>query len=136
MRFRALAEVDLPAYDALTKVRRTVEPLLNSSLSQSSLAELDILLRYVPIVMPVSAKDGYPERSAADYAKKIYDCSPQLNFEVFVSGTFGDQLQEYINGIAVAGPHLSQLGVSAEHISEFENILKEVTSDILSEHGT
>jgi len=106
---------------------------LNVAFAASSLATLDAKLRYVPIVMPKGMRERYPERSKLRKKQRIYDCSPQLNYEVFVEGSFEDQLKEYLRGIALSTPHLKGLGATPEQIADFEKIMKEAVERILVE---
>lgn len=133
MEFRASAEVFKAAFPALDKARRAVLPFLNASFALSSLAYLDCILRYTPIVMPDNMRARYPERSKLRKKEKLYDCSPQLNYEVFVEGEFRDQLKEYLRGIALSAPHLSKFGASSEQINEFSEILDSAIDRILLE---
>jgi hypothetical protein len=52
---------------------------------------------------------------------------------VFVSGSFEDQLKEYIRGIALSAPHLKGLGATPEQIAEFQRILDTAVERILVE---
>jgi hypothetical protein len=131
--FWASAEVFDAAFPAADKARRCVEPFLNTELSRSSLANLDARLRYIPIVMPKGMRERYPERSELLRKQRIYDCSPQLNYEVFVDGGVEDQLKEYIRGIALSAPHLEGLGATPEQIEDFKRILEEAVPRILVE---
>jgi hypothetical protein len=133
MNFWASAEVFQPAHAGLDRARRCIEPYLNAAFARSSLANIDAKLRYVPIVMPEEALGNYPERSKLRRKQKLYDCAPQLDYEVFVSGTFEAQLREYLRGIALSAPHLAGLGASKEQIAEFEAILAGAVERILTE---
>jgi hypothetical protein len=133
MRFRASAEVFKAAFPALDKARRTVDPFLNAAFTASSLASLDCLLRYTPIVMPEGMRERYPERSKLDKKRRVYDCSPQLNYEVFVNGSLREQLDEYLRGVALSAPYLIDLGASLEQMEEFRQILSNAVDRILVE---
>lgn len=124
MRFWASAEVYQPALQALTAVRRCVEKLINEEISKSDLLSLNGKIRYVPIVMPVEMHARYPERSKLRRKERIYDCAPQLDFNLFVGDDFEAQVREYVRGIAFSVPHISAFGASAEQIEKFEQILK------------
>jgi hypothetical protein len=124
-RFWASAEVFRLASPGLEKCRRSVEPYLRAEFAGSSLTTLFGDLRYIPIVMPAGMRERYPERSKLKRDQEIYDCSPQLNYDVFVSGSFEDQLKEYIRGIALSAPHLKGLGATPEQIEDFKRIMDE-----------
>jgi hypothetical protein len=133
MEFWASAEVYQPADAALDKVRRCVQPFLNAAFAESSLAKLECMLRYVPIVMPESWHARYPARSKLRKKERLYDCAPILDYEVFVSGTFEAQLREYLRGIGLSAPHLPALGASQEQVDEFNAILAGAVERILVE---
>jgi hypothetical protein len=131
--FWASAEVFQPADAGQEKCRRSVEPFLNAELAKSTLANLAARLRYIPIIMPKGMRERYPERSELLRKQRIYDCAPQLNYEIFVSGSFEDQLKEYIRGVALSAPHLKGLGATPEQIEDFKRILAEAVPRILVE---
>jgi hypothetical protein len=131
--FRTSSESYQPAGAGLDRTRRCVEAYLIREFARSSLSKLDAKLRYVPIVMPDNMRWRYPERSELHKKQRIYDCAPQLNYEVFVNGTFEDQLKEYLRGIALSAPHLKGLGATPEQIADFEKIMKEAVERILVE---
>ena len=133
MEFWASVEGFQAAYASLVKTRKSVEPYLNDALAGSSLASLAAKLRYVPIVMPEPMRQRYPARSKLRKKERIYDCAPQLNYEIFVTGTFEEQLREYLRGIAMSAPHLSGLGASEQQIKDFEAILAGAVERILVE---
>jgi hypothetical protein len=83
--------------------------------------------------MPKGMRERYPERSKLRKKQRIYDCAPQLNYEIFVSGSFEDQLKEYIRGVALSAPHLKGLGATPEQIEDFKRILAEAVPRILVE---
>lgn len=123
MEFWASSESHKHPGVALEEVRRKVEPFLNAAFAASSLATLECKLRYVPIVMPENMHVRYPERSKLHKKERIYDCAPILDYGMFVEGSFADQLQEYLRGIALSAPHLAALGATLQQIEEFKAIL-------------
>jgi hypothetical protein len=133
LKFWASAEVFRVAFPAMDSARRCVEPFLNAAFAASSLAKLDAKLRYVPIVMPEGMRERYPARSKLRKKERLFDCAPQLNYEVFVEGSFEDQLREYLRGIAPSSPYLVALGASPEQIAEFEAILANAVDRIVAE---
>jgi len=133
LEFWASSEAHRPAGLKSEKVRRNVEPFLNKAFAASSLATLKCKLRYVPIIMPAEARERYPARSKLRRKERIYDCAPQLDFQVFVDGTFEDQLREYLKGISESGPHLAELGASAQQIEDFNRIIETSVERILLE---
>jgi len=131
--FRASAEVYQPAFSAMDRTRRCVDPFLNAAFAGSSLATLECKLRYVPIVMPENMRARYPARSKLRRKERLYDCAPILNYDVFVGGTFEDQLQEYLRGIAFSAPHLVAFGASPQQVEDFRAILAGALARIMIE---
>jgi hypothetical protein len=131
--FWASAEIHQPAFLAMNRVRLIVEPFLNAAFASSSLATLEGKLRYVPIIMPEDIRERYPTRSKLLKKELVYDCAPQLDYDIFAEGTFEDQLEEYLKGIASSAPHLVGLGAAEQQIKDFETILAGAAERILAE---
>lgn len=83
--------------------------------------------------MPEGMRERYPARSKLRKKERIYDCAPQLNYDVFVNGNFEDQLREYIRGIAESAPHFAGLGATPEQIEDFKRIMDTAVERILAE---
>lgn len=130
MIFWASAEVFRPASSALSQVRRIVEPYLNDAFARTSLADLHVKLRYVPIVMPKDMHARYSERSRVRKKEKIYDCAPHLDCKTFVESDPDRCLREYLRGIALSAPHLAKLGATAQQIGDFDRVLAEAAVQI------
>jgi hypothetical protein len=124
-----------PAYEAAAKSSDLVERHLNTAIASSSLESFECRLRYIPIIMPDSLKGRYPARSKLRKKQRLYDCAPQLDYEVFVTGDFEDQLIEWCKGISETTPHLATLGATREQVEEFKRILEEAVPAILREHS-
>lgn len=133
MEFWASSEVYQPAGIASENVRRCVEPFLNRAFAETSLADFQAKLRYVPIIMPEDMRGRYPARSRLYKKQRICDCAPQLDYDVFVGGAFEAQLSEYLRGIALSGPHLTELGATPQQIKDFEVIMESAADRILVE---
>jgi hypothetical protein len=133
MRFWASAEVFKAASPAVTRMRCTVDPLLNEAFNKSTLSHIEAEICYVPIVMPEGMRERYPARSKLRKKQMIYDCAPQLNYDIFVSGTFEQQVREYMLGIESSAPHLAGLGASPQQIEEFKQLMSALTERIIKE---
>ena len=125
MEFWASAEVFRPAFAALVKCGRLLEDHLNKALPKSSLATLKGKFRYVPIVMPPEMAVNYPARSKLRKKEGdgVYDCSPQLDYETFVEGSFEQQMEEYTRGILMEAARIAGLGASPDQIKAFEDLV-------------
>ena len=132
MEFWAASESDLASYPAVEKVRRAFEPVFRELLSDSGLTATKLLLRYVPIVMPPDLVDNYPCHTKARPAQRILDCAPQLDYEIFVRGSFADQVQAYAHGIRAASPLLPKFGFSPANVSDFEMLLSRAAANCAS----
>jgi hypothetical protein len=83
--------------------------------------------------MPEGMRERYPARSKLRKKERLYDCAPQLNYDVFVDGDLEPQLREYLRGIALSAPHLAALGATPEQIEEFKAILRDALDRIIAE---
>mgnify|MGYP001453106028 CR=1 FL=1 len=133
MNFTSSAEVFTDAHDSLSRAEAAVEAYLRRAFVESDkLTGLPITVRYVPIAMPDMLLPRYPARSKLRKKERLYDCAPQLDYDVFVSGTFEEQLREYLRGLAETTPHLKDLGANDDQVVEFENILRKAVDEILT----
>jgi hypothetical protein len=130
MEFWASCEVYQPATKALSNTSKIVAPYLIYNFDEGILKELDLRLRYIPIVMPVEWHDKYTARSRAHIKKKVYDCAPQLEYNIFISDDVGGQIREYLRGLEEVSLHLKKFGGTPEHISEFNQILAAAVSQL------
>ncbi len=133
MNLWASSRVFVDALAGETVARKSVVPMLNYAFSKSALANFDLELRYVPIVMPEELRHRHPTGSKIHKKKRLYDCAPQLDYQVFVTGNFEDQLREYVRGLAEAGDHLSIFGASKEQVEAFDWILATAADQICAE---
>jgi hypothetical protein len=78
-------------------------------------------------------RERYPARSKLRKRERICDCAPQLDYDVFVEGSFEYQLREYLRGITESAPHLAGLGATPEQIEDFNKIVTTAVERILGE---
>lgn len=123
MIFWESCEAERMAYGNLVAVAKAATPYLNEEFENSLLRDLNIKLRYIPIVMPEQNRTSYPERSKARIKQAIYDCAPQLDYPTFVNGPLDAQCIEYIRGIALSSPHLKKFGATLEQIADFDAVI-------------
>ena len=133
MKFWASSEIYKPADAGSETARKMIVPFLNAEFEKSPLATLDVEIRYIPIIMPGGMRECYPARSKLRTMQRLYDCAPQLNYEIFVEGTLKDQLHEYIRGISESAPHLARLGATPEQIEAFNKIMATAVERVLVE---
>lgn len=63
--------------------------------------------------------DLYPPRTTIDTAKHQFFHSPQLSFQIFLSGTDQPKCSEFVRGIGSAEKGLRNIGLSKEQIEAF-----------------
>jgi hypothetical protein len=117
----------------LDVVGRTVEAEINRLFSVSPLSALDVKIRFIPIVMPEGMREHFRPRSDLKKKRRIYDCTPYLDYDTFAQGTFDEQLREYMRGLTEAVPYLAGLGATSEQIGCFKGILAATEERILRE---
>lgn len=128
MKFWASAETDALAFDNIYNVTKYIEPKINRSLQLSSLSEIYLKIRYIPIVMSDDSINMFPSRSKVRKKSRIYDCAPQLGFRIFTSGTCNEHIENYLNGLRECASRLNEFGTSKEQAQEFIRILEELNT--------
>lgn len=126
------AELFIDVDAAYVRCERAVEAYLNQAFATSSLATLDVEIRYIPIIMPAGMRERYPARSKLRKKQNLYVCAPQLNYDVFIADDYEAQLKEYIAGLASTTQHLPALGASPEQVTDFNLIIDAAVSRILN----
>lgn len=126
----ASSETDALTGSAVDRTRRRVQPHLNALLEASALSKCAVKIRYVPIVMPSVLQARYPARSKVLKKDHIYDCAPQLDYDVFLNGTPSAQLACYLEGLRECANGLSKLGVTTEQSEIFLNLLDTCQDDL------
>lgn len=130
MRLWTSFEVSRQASPALDRSRRCVESYLDRKFSNSSLIHFDCTIQYIPLVMDGEFKSHV--KSQVIQSDFVCCCAPKLDHDTFVDGTFRDQLQEYVRGLAeCAPPYLSELGASEEQLRDFNLIMSRAVDEIL-----
>lgn len=80
--------------------------------------------------MPPEMHQRYKERSQARRKERVCVCAPHLDFDIFETGKFEDQVREYFRGIALSVPYLQRLGASPEQLAEFEQLIADASEAI------
>jgi hypothetical protein len=126
MEFFFSSEVEQSALHQMHEVRSLVKPILETAVAKGPLAEFDVEIRYVPIIMSKERRDRYPARSRLRKKERIYSCCPQLEIESFLSGTKSERVTVYVEGLRECGPALVKLGATEEQMNEFDRVLNNV----------
>ena len=129
MNYALSVETDREVYPNFKLVERSVERFLKVRLNIGALGDSSIKLRYIPVIMPKESLASYPARSKVRKRENLYDCAPQLNYDIFLHGTFNDQLREYLRGLDEATLGLKKLGATPEVVAEFETLLDNCFSE-------
>lgn len=124
MRLWCSAEVDRVVLAALTKTEDDLKSRLNSALNCVVLADVDLELCYVPIVMGIDFAEFYPPRSSYSKSESKVFHSPQLSFGSFRNGTPAERERGYIEGLLLAKPLLCSAGLDEKQTQAFEANLR------------
>lgn len=100
-----------------------VEPFLNTAFPNSSLAQFEGEVRYVPIIMPPGLQKKYTARSRTRHKERIVVAAPQLDYDAFLAGPTEKCLLVYLSGLRESTTGLKKLGASDEQTADFLAIL-------------
>ena len=123
MEFWASSEIFKDVDQSTESIRRAVQPFVATSISEGILGELKVKIRYVPIVMPDILLRRYPARSEIKKSKNIIDCAPQLDYKVFLSGTWNEMLQDYLSGLDYCIDAIAKVGGTKMQAECFRGVL-------------
>lgn len=129
------AEVDKVAHLALHTTSVAIEKALAAAILDSPLQDLDVKIRYIPIVMDENGRQKYKARSRLERGKKIYNCCPQLAIQPFLTGTPRERFAEYLGGLTECGPALAKLGATDEQVNRFNLMLVETLETLAPEQN-
>jgi hypothetical protein len=122
MRYTWSLEVfGMEAAEAARVCALRVADFLETQFAQPILANLDLTLRYVPIIMPPDMRENYSERSRIRLKQRLYDCAPQLDLAAFLSDDTGAKYREFVRGLKTSLPELARLGANTAQIAAIEN---------------
>lgn len=116
-------ESHISVAEGITSTKRSLGARLDGIVANSILSDLDVRIRYIPIVMPPERAHAYPARSRVERANRIYNACPQLDYQVFLDGSDEDMKREWISGLDSVAGGLKKLGVSKEHIDTWTDAL-------------
>lgn len=119
MKLWTSSESDRFAQPAVQATRTLVKPLLAAAWSRGPLADLDVTIRHVPIVMDEEGRGRYPARSRTRKNQNLYDCAPQLDYPTFQRGRPESQIAEYLRGLEECAAALPKLGASPAQVGAF-----------------
>lgn len=127
-----LVEADISVLFAYNDVAAQAEAAIETIIKDSPLHDLDVKIRYVPIIMGEKDRARYPARSRLDRKNRAYNCSPQLPIEPFLTGTLAERFTVYLNGMRECGPALKKLGATDAQVAAFDNLLDKALQALTS----
>jgi len=108
----------------------TTERLISARINEGELGNVDLLVRYVPIIMKANTAEWYPPRSKVSHKHRTLDCAPQLNHAQFSGASVPAAAREYVGGIIDCLPLLAKLRFSADEISQIKEFFVAVSDDL------
>jgi len=132
MEFVFSSEVDKTALFQMHEVREAVRISLEDAVAKSTLSELDVRVRYIPIIMKAENLERFPARSRLERKNRIFNCCPQLDIQIFLTGTQSERVAVFVNGLRECGPALAKLGATSEQVAEFDQILDHSLASLTS----
>ncbi|OYW58806.1 MAG: hypothetical protein B7Z10_11675 [Rhodobacterales bacterium 32-66-7] len=132
MEFFFSSEVDKTALFQMHEVGEAVRISLTDAVAKSTLSELDVRVRYIPIIMKAENLARFPARSRLERKNRIFNCCPQLDIQIFLTGTRSERVAVFVNGLRECGPALAKLGATSEQVAEFDRILDHSLASLTS----
>jgi hypothetical protein len=86
--------------------------------------QVDVYLRYVPSIFPFPDNLRYRDRSKLQIKRRIIDCAPSLDFDIFTTGSVEEAIELYIRGISIPSKAFSKFGYPEELHEKFSEIIE------------
>ena len=136
MKYGWSAETDEKVGERLRLMGLATERLIEERLASGELEDIDVLVGYVPIIMPPEWAQDYPARTKVSHKHRVLDCAPQLDYEKFSGDSVEVAAKEYVGGIILCLPLLSRLRFAPSEISRIEEFFGRVSEDLQAQvHG-
>jgi len=132
MKFGYSAETSSGIEKQLNFIFGEIAPLLKKKLERFQIEAGEVELLYVPIIMHSGDKERYPARSCLKRGGRVFNCCPQLDFEVFKSRCKTAILEEYFRGLNEVPSALKKLGATSDEISQFQASLVSLIEEFRS----
>ena len=134
MKIFSSVEIDQRAYALYIETETAAMRALSLAISNSILSELEVKIRYVPIIMDEAVKARYPARSRLERKSRVFNCCPQLPIAPFLTeGAAKERFEVYIDGMSECASALVKLGATQEQVSAFEDVLGATRRSLVSE---
>ena len=125
MRFQTLGEAGYVQITEYIRICRELETRILSRVDDSSLAEKDIELCYIPILMPDEDLHRYPARSKYSRKENVLYCCPQLDYNRYQNGNAADRRAVMFDGLFESDKLMRRANFTEEEIEEFLAILED-----------
>jgi hypothetical protein len=126
MKFSCTGEVSQSVFKKKVRVCSFIEQNLLQQQEGTVLDAYDAEVHFCPILMDDNLIQYYPARSNTDKKEKVFYCCPQLNYRLFKSGSFEDQLGNCIDELLLADKPLKTLGATPEQRAAYREILESI----------
>jgi hypothetical protein len=130
MEYGCSVETEKCVSERVLFIARATEQMIAERLVAGELSNIDILVRYVPIIMNPEWAKHYPSRTKVSHKHRVLDCAPQLNFEKFSDGPLDGAAKEYVSGIIDCLPLLAKLKFSSSEIGQVGEFFDRVAADL------
>ena len=130
MKYGWSAEVDQNAVERLRLMGLATERIISERLAAGELADIDLEIQYVPIIMVPEYAQNYPARTMISHKNRTLHCAPQLDSEKFLVEPFEIAANEYVRGIIDCLPLLSRLRFASSEIGQIEEFFIHVSEDL------
>lgn len=123
MKFSWTGEVSARVDRQYVRVCEYLERSFNRELNASSLSTSSVEINFCPVLMDAELRQYYPARSKISKSEGVYYCCPQLDFDVFLHGSFEAQVENCLAELKASGEYLRRLGMNSEELLELQGIL-------------
>ncbi len=124
MKFSWTGEIAHSVDRKYVRVCRLIEQNLQKQQKGTVLANFDAKVNFCPVLMDEEMRQYFPARSKTDKKDNVYYCSPQLNYRLFISGTFEEQLGNCLDELLLADEPLKNLGATPEQRVVYREVLE------------
>lgn len=130
MEYGYSSETEKEVLERVLLVGRTAAELITMRLGAGELANIDVKIGYVPIIMSPELTPRYPARTKVSHKRRALECAPQLDYEIFLRQSLETVAKEYVRGIIDCLPLLSRLGLHNSEIGQVEQFFAHVSADL------
>lgn len=129
MKFSESSEVEKSVLTNFTAIIEICRNDIGRIFGSEDILSIEWEFCYIPIVMSEEFIDFYPERRTICQSEKRVYFSPQLNYFVFLKGSQGDRLREYISGMIPGIDELVGLAIDVEQAEKLKSKLMSLISE-------